>query len=35
MAAFQTLLGRGTGQPPTPYDRIYVAKDLLKLPTEV
>ena len=35
MAAFQTLLGLGTGQPPTPYDRIRGAKDLPKLPTEV
>ena len=35
MAAFQTLLGLGTVQTPTPYDRIRGAKDLPRLPTEV
>lgn len=35
MAAFQTLLGLGTGTIPTPYDRIRGAKDLPKLPKEV
>src|SRR5258705_8907543 len=30
MAAFQTLLGLGTGQKPTPYGRIRGANDLLK-----
>jgi transposase-like protein len=34
-AAFQTLLGLGTDQPPTPYNRIRGAKDLPKLPVEV
>lgn len=28
MAAFQTLLGLGTGQPPTPYRRIQSARDI-------
>ncbi len=31
MAAFQTLLGLGTGRPPTPYGRIRGAHDLPKL----
>ena len=31
MAAFQTLLGLGTGHKPTPYDRIRGAKDLANL----
>ncbi len=35
MAAFQTLLGLGTGQNPIPYDRIRGAKDLPKLPSDV
>jgi transposase-like protein len=35
MAAFQTLLGLGTGTIPTSYDRIRGAKDLPKLPKEV
>lgn len=35
MAAFQTLLGLGTGQAPTTYGRIRGAKDLAKLPAEV
>lgn len=35
MAAFQTLLGLGTGQNPTPYDRIRGAKDLAKQPADV
>src|SRR5437868_15081398 len=30
MAAFQTLLGLGSGRRPTPYDRIRGAKDLVK-----
>jgi transposase-like protein len=34
MAAFQTLLGLGTGHTSTPYDRIRGAKDLPKLPAE-
>ena len=34
MAAFQTLLGLGTGHAPTPYDRIRGAKDLPKLPAD-
>jgi transposase-like protein len=34
MAAFQTLLGLGTSQTPTSYDRIRGAKDLPKLPAE-
>ncbi len=31
MAAFQTLLGLGTGQTPTPYRRIRGARDLTKV----
>jgi len=31
MAAFQTLLGMGTGRTPTTYERIRGAKDLPKL----
>ena len=31
MAAFQTLLGLGTGRTPTPYGRIRGAMDLSKL----
>jgi hypothetical protein len=34
MAAFQTLLGLGTGRTCTPYEAIRAAKDLLKLSTE-
>ena len=34
MAAFQTLLGLGTGRTPTPYELIRGAKDILKLPAE-
>src|SRR5438477_12946816 len=30
MAAFQTLLGLGSGRKPTPYDTIRGAKDVLK-----
>ena len=32
MAAFQTLLGLGTGRTPTPYELIRGAKDIPKLP---
>jgi transposase-like protein len=32
MAAFQTLLGLGTGRKPTPYNRTMGAKDLPKIP---
>ncbi len=34
MAAFQTLLGLGTGRTPTPYELIRGAKDIPKLPAE-
>jgi hypothetical protein len=34
MAAFQTLLGLGTGRRPTPYELIRGAKDIPKLPAE-
>ncbi|MFQ5929594.1 MAG: IS1595 family transposase [Acidobacteriota bacterium] len=34
MAAFQTLLGLGTGREPTPYHRIRGARDLRKLPDD-
>ena len=34
MAAFQTLLGLGTGHKPTHYNRIRGAKDLPKIPAE-
>ena len=31
MAAFQTLLGLGTGRTPTPYRRIQGGRDMLRL----
>ena len=34
MAAFQTLLGLGTGHKPTPYEQIRGAADLSKFPAE-
>ena len=34
MAAFQTLLGLGTGRKPTPYEQIRGAADLSKFPAE-
>ena len=34
MAAFQSLLGLGTGRTPTPYELIRGAKDIPKLPAE-
>jgi transposase-like protein len=34
MAAFQTLLGLGSGHKPTPYNRIRGAADLSKMPAD-
>jgi hypothetical protein len=34
MAAFQTLLGLGTGRISTPYERILGAKDMPRFPAQ-